>query len=99
MGLGRTAGQDLLTAAPQRDGFPETDEGDIVLKKTPAGSSPCKLLWEMLKEMRLGRFANCLGRLPVRLFKDRSTSFRFPSFAIAAGIVPDKLFWDRILHH
>jgi hypothetical protein len=35
----------------------------------------------------------------VRLFKDRSTSFRFPSFAIAAGIVPAKLFWDRILHH
>lgn len=92
MGLGRTAGQDLLTAAPQRDGFPETDEGDIVLKKTPAGSSPCKLLWEMLKEERLGRFANCLGRVPVRLLKDTSTSCRFPSFAIATGIVPDKLF-------
>ena len=99
MGLGRTAGQVLLTAEPHRDGFPETDEGDMVLKKPPAGSSPCKLLWEMLKEARLGRFANCLGRLPMRLLKDRSTYIRFPSFAIAAGIVPAKLFWDRILHH
>jgi hypothetical protein len=64
----------------------------MVLKKPLAGSSPCKLLWEMLKEERLGRFANCLGRVPVRLLKDTSTSCRFPSFAIATGIVPDKLF-------
>jgi hypothetical protein len=40
----------------------------------------------------LGRFANCLGRVPERLLKDTSTSCRFPSFAIATGIVPDKLF-------
>lgn len=40
MGLGRTAGQDLLTAEPQRDGLPETLEGEMVLKKPPEGSSP-----------------------------------------------------------
>lgn len=41
IGFGRTAGQLLLTAAPQRVGFPATEEGDMVLKKAPAGSSPC----------------------------------------------------------
>lgn len=52
IGLGRTAGQDLLTAEPQRDGFPETEEGDMVLKNPPAGSSPCRWLCEMLKDKR-----------------------------------------------
>lgn len=91
MGLGRTAGQDLLTAAPQRDGLPMTEKGDMVLKKPPAGSSPCNWLWEMLKEERLGRFANCLGRPPLRLLKDKSTSCRLVSFATAVGIGPVKL--------
>jgi len=39
MGLGRTLAQDLFVAEPQRDGFPETADEDIVLKKPP-GSSP-----------------------------------------------------------
>ena len=37
MGFGRVAGQEELTAAPQREGFPATDEGGMVLKKLPEG--------------------------------------------------------------
>lgn len=48
IGLGRTVGQLLLAAAPQSEGLPETDEGSMVLKKLPAGSSPCIWLCEML---------------------------------------------------
>lgn len=33
MGLGRTAGQDFLTAEPQRDGLAATEDGEMVLKK------------------------------------------------------------------
>lgn len=40
MGLGSTLGQDLLIAEPQRDGFPVTEKGEMVLKKPPAGNSP-----------------------------------------------------------
>lgn len=40
MGLGRTAGQERLTAEPQREGLSETEEGEMVLKKLPVGSSP-----------------------------------------------------------
>lgn len=39
-GLGRTVGQGLLTAAPQSNGLPETEEAEMVLKKLPVGSSP-----------------------------------------------------------
>ena len=39
-GLGRTAGQLLLTKAPQRAGFPYREDGGIVLKKAPPGNSP-----------------------------------------------------------
>lgn len=39
-GFGRTPWQVLFTAAPQRDGLPYNDEGDIVLKKLPVGNSP-----------------------------------------------------------
>ncbi|KAI3504323.1 hypothetical protein L1887_32903 [Cichorium endivia] len=38
IGFGRR--QLLLTAAPQRVGFPATEEGNMALKKAPAGSSP-----------------------------------------------------------
>lgn len=99
MGLGRTPGQDLLTAEPQREGFPETEEGETVLKKAPAGSSPWRLLWEMLKESRLGRLANCFGRPPVRLLKDKSTFCKLLSLDIAAGIGPVSLFCDTILEN
>lgn len=44
IGFGRTEGQDLLTTEPQRDGLPATDEGEMVLKNTPAGSSPLRSL-------------------------------------------------------
>ena len=40
MGLGSTVWQDLFAAKPQRDGLPEIEEGKMVLKKPPAGSSP-----------------------------------------------------------
>lgn len=50
MGLGRTVGQELFTWAPHRAGFPATDDGDIVLKNPPEGSSPCKWLYEMLND-------------------------------------------------
>ena len=98
MGFGRTAGQDLLTAEPQSEGLPETDVGDMVLKNPPAGSSPCKLLWEILKDKRWGRLANCLGRVPARLLKDKSTFCRLLSFPISAGMGPLRLFCDMILH-
>lgn len=39
-GLGWTEGQERLTTEPHRDGLPKTDEGEIVLKKPPTGSSP-----------------------------------------------------------
>lgn len=48
IGLGRTVEQVLLTADPQRDGFSDTDDGAMVLKKLPAGSSPCSWLCETL---------------------------------------------------
>lgn len=73
MGLGRTVGQLRLTAAPQRDGFADTDDGSIVLKKTPAGSSPCSWLCETLNDWRFTRFASCFGRAPVRLLNEKST--------------------------
>ena len=44
MGLGRTPGQERLTAEPQSDGLLESEEGEIVLKNAPAGSSPEKRL-------------------------------------------------------
>jgi hypothetical protein len=44
MGFGRTTEQELLAAEPQRDGFPPTEDGEMVLKKPPAGSSPWRLL-------------------------------------------------------
>ena len=40
MGLGETAGHDLLTTAPQIPWFPETESGEMPLKSPPAGSSP-----------------------------------------------------------
>lgn len=73
IGLGRTVGQLLLTAAPQREGLPERDDGDMVLKKPPEGSSPWSWLCEMLKEMIRSRFANCFGRVPVSSLEDKST--------------------------
>ena len=97
MGLGRTAGQDLLTAEPQRDGLAKTLEGEMVLKKPPDGSSPWRLLWEILKETMLGRFANCFGRAPERLLKDKSTYCKLLSLPTAAGMGPKSLFCDTIL--
>ncbi|KAL8128013.1 hypothetical protein AgCh_014806 [Apium graveolens] len=38
--LGKDKGQLLLTTALQRDGLPDREDGDILLKKPPAGSSP-----------------------------------------------------------
>lgn len=99
IGLGRTAGQDLLTAEPQSDGLPNTEEGDMVLKKPPAGSSPCRWLCEMLNDDRWTRFTNCFGKPPVRVLKDKSTFCRFVSFAIAIGIGPVRLFFDSILQN
>lgn len=52
MGFGWTEGQERLTIEPHRDGLPETAEGEMVLKKPPTGSSPCRLLWETLKDKR-----------------------------------------------
>lgn len=75
------------------------DKGEMVLKKAPAGSSPWRLLWEILKERRLGRLANCLGRPPVRLLKDKSTFCKLVSLAIAAGTGPVSLFCDAILEN
>lgn len=72
MGLGRTVGQLLLTAAPQRDGLADTDDGSIVLKNAPAGSSPCSWLCETLNDSRCMRFASCFGRAPVRLLNEKS---------------------------
>lgn len=40
IGLGRTVGQVLSTAAPQREGLNATEEGEIVLKKLPPGNAP-----------------------------------------------------------
>ena len=44
MGLGWTPGQERLTTEPHIDGFPETDEVGMVLKKPPSGSSPRRWL-------------------------------------------------------
>ncbi|KAL8103986.1 hypothetical protein AgCh_028272 [Apium graveolens] len=38
--LGKDKGQLLLTTASQRDGLPDREDGDILLKKPPTGSSP-----------------------------------------------------------
>lgn len=40
MGLFWTAGQERLTTEPHRDGLPETEDVEMVLKKPPTGSSP-----------------------------------------------------------
>lgn len=99
MGFGRTVGQDLLTAEPQRDGFSDKEEGFMVLKKPPLGSSPSRWLCDMLKVTRWTRFANCLGRFPVSPLKDKSTFCRFVSLDTAIGIGPVKLFFDSILQN
>lgn len=97
IGLGRTAGQDMLRAEPQRPGLSIREETGIVLKKVPVGISPDKRLWEMLKEMR-GRSERFLGIVPVSLFWERSTDRRWGSSAIVGGIGPVRLFCERSLH-
>lgn len=62
-----------MTTEPHRDGLPETDEGETVLKKPPSGRSPWRLLWEILKDRRWERLVSSLGKLPERRLKDKST--------------------------
>jgi len=40
IGFGRTAGQERLTAEPQRSGLSEREDGGMVLKKLPEGMGP-----------------------------------------------------------
>lgn len=97
IGLGRTEAQDLLTAAPQSDGLLDTEDGEMVLKNPPPGSSPCSWLCEMLNDKRCTRLASCFGRLPVSLLKDRSTCLMAASFASDAGKGPVRSLCERIL--
>ena len=87
-----------MTTEPHNDGLPKTDEGEIVLKKPPTGSSPCRWLYETLKETRWDRFVKSLGKLPENSFHDKSTYSSLVMFAIAAGIEPVNLLCERILY-
>lgn len=73
IGLGRTVGQERFTTEPQRPGLSEREEGGMALKKFPAGRSPEKRLWDMLKERRWGRLESCFGRFPLSRLNERST--------------------------
>lgn len=99
IGLGWTERHERFTTEPQRDGFPATAERGMVLKKPPAGSSPVMLLWEMLKVKRCESFSISFGRLPERLFLDRSMYSRLLKLPMLPGIAPDSSFSDRFLHN
>nr|GMC61833.1 hypothetical protein Iba_chr02bCG23790 [Ipomoea batatas] len=71
---------------PQRDGLPDTEDGEMVLKNPPPGSSPFNRLCETLKDNKCTRSASCFGRLPVSLLNDKSTFWREASFARAADL-------------
>lgn len=98
IGFGRTVRHERFTAEPQRSGLSDREEGGMVLKKFPAGRSPEKRLWDMLKEWRWGRSASCFGRLPLSILKERSTTSRLVRLAIVDGTGPVRLLCDRTLN-
>lgn len=96
-GFGRTAGQDRLTADPQREGLSEREEGGIALKNGPTGSSPWRWLWEMLKTARWGRLASCFGMAPDRLLREKSIISRLVKLVMEEGIGPVRLLLPKFL--
>ena len=73
---------------PHRPSFPAKELLSNLC--TNAGTPPVRLLSEQLKNVRFFRSARDGGKLPLKLFTERSSACKLVRFPIAAGIVEER---------